>query len=192
MSKYILTVGEVKLLADLIGQKLNKITYDGWLYRLNFDGLEIEIYPDEIPAPTKTNPLGDIVTLRVKEITPMQGYAKSIMKNCGYITNIFRLESLVKIENPRISEPIKILDVEIPAGMGWNNILYNPVDMKEKKNYNQALLGLQFKTDKNIFFTLYTNSVGYSVLYEKGRKLPDELTGRCESTQLLPNHAGID
>ena len=184
MSELLLSDEEQTLLAGLIGQELLAVTCY-WAAELSFKNARITIQPDEILTPTEGNPRGEIVTLRVLNTMndpPCQGYEPpNILTNCGNIVDIFRLESFVEIENPAWAPPIKISeDFTLPAGEAWSNLFHNPTETAKNNNSYRALLGLQFKTSKNLEFTLYCNSIGYCVDYHEGPGMPEELTGWCE------------
>jgi len=187
MDNLLLTTEELTLLIDLLGQELIEVRLE-WSAELLFETVSISIQADEIPIPTENNPWGDIDTLRIKKMTRDDIHIdeQTVLTNCGNITDIFRLESLVEIENPRQVEAAEILGVEMPAGQGWNISIYNPDDIIPKDNLHRTLLGLQFKTDKDVEFTFYTEGVGFYVRYYKGQGLPEELKDKCERIK-IPN-----
>ena len=190
MDNLLLTKDELNLLSKLIGQELKEVRFDGWSAQLFLEAISLSIQPDELYFPTDSNPNGDIVTLRINKIAKkgQQINEKAVLTNCGHILDILQLESLVKIENPRQVEAKEILGVEIPAGQGWSNNIYNPTNKTDKSNLHRTLLGLRFHTDKDDYFTFYSDAVGFFVRYQKGRELPKDLKDKCEKIEIKTPH----
>lgn len=186
MNSLLLTEQEISLLYNLVGQNLRKVEYDHWSAQLHLDRMVISIQPDEISMPTDYNPYGDIVTLRIGELRENSPLIvdHSVLIDCGQITDIFRLESLVEIEVPMPVEAWKLLGVEVPAGLGWSNIIFNPNGQTQKTDLPRTLLGLQFETDQGLCFTFYSNTMGYFVRCHQGCELPDTLKDRCAKIKI--------
>ena len=70
--------------------------------------------------------------------------------------------------------------MEIPSGQGWTNNIYHPKDNKERINEKRTLLGLQFETNLDFVFTLFSDAVGFFVHIKIGKELPKELKEKCE------------
>ena len=186
MNNLLLTKKELEILTDIIGQDLTVVRYDRWSAQLSIENTSISIEPDEISVPTLKNPSGDIVTLRIKLMTIDDKHIidNTELTNCGKIIEIIRLESLVEIEDPRQVQSTTVLNVEIPAGIGWNNNIYSPSKESANSNTFRTLLGLQFSTDKSFTFTFFTDAVAYFVQYYLGQGLPSELKGKCDKIKI--------
>jgi hypothetical protein len=176
---------EVKALSSIIGQELIQVKYDSWSAALLFNGISLSLTPDEIDIPTEENPFGDIVTLRIgRRSDNIQEHEYSVLENCGKVKNVWCLESSVEIENPRqVEESDLIAGVKIPAGKGWSNNIYTPT-LQEKEGLYRAILGIQIETVNGVWFCLYTDAVGFFVLFHEGNELPEELNGKCEKKRI--------
>lgn len=179
---------EVKALSSIIGQELSAVRYDSWTAELLFNALALSFTPDEIDIPTEGNPYGDIVTVRVdcksESVIPSEC---SVLQDCGMVRNVWSLECLVEIESSRpVDESELIAGVKVPAGMGWNNNIYKPT-IHQKEGLYRATLGIQIETDNGVWFSLYTDAVGFFVLFHEGTELPEELNGKCEKRKIENN-----
>ena len=187
MESLLLKLDEMNLLASIIGKELKAVQFGIWSTELCFDDFSLFVEPDEINIPTEENHWGHIVTLRIEKMTTNHQHTigESELKNCGLITNIIRIECLVEIEKPRQVESIEIIpSIIVPAGQGWTNNIYSPTDIAHKGYMNQTLLGLRFETQFQINFTLYSDAVGYFVLYQQGRQLPQIFKDNCEQIKI--------
>jgi hypothetical protein len=176
---------EVKALSSVIGQDLIEVKYDSWSTELLFNGIVLSLIPDEIDIPTQANPYGDIVTLRIgRRSESILEHEYSVLENYGKIRNVWSLGSLVEIESPRPAEESELIaGIKVPAGMGWNNNIYKPTTHRNNGLY-QVTLGVQIETDKEVCFSLYTDAVGFFVLFYNGNDLPEELKGKCEKRKI--------
>ncbi|MFD2246992.1 hypothetical protein [Pontibacter ruber] len=176
---------EVKALSSIIGQELLEVRYDSWSAELLFKAIALSLTPDEIDIPTEGNPYGDIVTIRVysrsDSVIPSE---YSVLQDCGMVRNVWILESSVEIENPRqVEESELIAGVKVPRGLGWNNNIYKSTTHGNDGLY-RATLGIQVETVNGIWLSLYTDAVGFFVLFHKGNELPEELNDKCEKRKI--------